>query len=187
MELLLNHGAQVNFLVHSQYRVRETPLTAAIFNKNDKIVRLLLERGANPNLHDHDAFPLHKSCSSQRKKIVRMLISYDADINRARKGSSGGSNNCLFGYLRNTRGRARKGIVKCLLTAGIDVDCTDGRGQTSLMLSAIMGNIPIMQLLLDRNANIEHTDFEGQTALFLAVATSQVRFFFFSALPSVQS
>jgi len=174
VELLLERGANVNMAVFTRYKVRETPLTAAISSKNDKLVSYLLERGADPNLYDQDASPLYKACASQRKRLVKLLLQHGADVTRPHRPPPSRSPTCIFGYLKNTRVRGRCGIVRYLLDAGIEVNCTDQRGQTPLMLAAQANNIAVIQLLLDRQASINKADHDGQTALFYAVSYSQV-------------
>jgi ankyrin repeat protein len=49
--------------------------------KHAAVVRLLLERGANPNIRDDgdDAMPLHFAAESQDLEVIRLLIEHGAD------------------------------------------------------------------------------------------------------------
>lgn len=49
---------------------------------NEALVTLLLENGANPNIPGgHNETPLHDAVASKQTTIVRLLVSYGADVN----------------------------------------------------------------------------------------------------------
>jgi ankyrin repeat protein len=87
MELLLANRADVNAGNNDGY----TPLHGAVsYGKNDtrkSAVKILLERGANPNAktsRDGET-PFHKAVSRGDIEIVRLLIDYGADVNAVSK------------------------------------------------------------------------------------------------------
>ena len=58
-----------------------TPLHQAVFDNSDAAVKLLLERGANPNIRceGDNAYPLHFAVEKHRLPIIRLLVEHGAD------------------------------------------------------------------------------------------------------------
>jgi ankyrin repeat protein len=58
-----------------------TPLHQAVFGNSEAAVKLLLERGANPNIRceGDNAYPLHFAVEKHRLPIVRLLVEHGAD------------------------------------------------------------------------------------------------------------
>lgn len=58
-----------------------TALHQAVFGNSEPAVRLLLERGANPNIRceGDNAYPLHFAVEKHRVPIVRLLVEHGAD------------------------------------------------------------------------------------------------------------
>jgi ankyrin repeat protein len=84
--LLLEHGADVNAASKNAQRV--TPLHAAVARRNVKLVRALLDRGADPNAEQAGGFtPLHGAAYHGDREVVEALLSRGAD---ARKRTTDG-------------------------------------------------------------------------------------------------
>jgi ankyrin repeat protein len=58
-----------------------TPLHQAVFGNSEAAVKLLLERGANPNIRceGDNAYPLHFAVEKYRLPIIRLLVEHGAD------------------------------------------------------------------------------------------------------------
>jgi ankyrin repeat protein len=58
-----------------------TPLHHAVFGNCEAAVKLLLERGANPNIRceGDNAYPLHFAVEKHRLPIIRLLVDHSAD------------------------------------------------------------------------------------------------------------
>lgn len=58
-----------------------TPLHHAVFGNSEAAVKLLLERGANPNIRceGDNAYPLHFAMEKNRFPIIRLLVEHGAD------------------------------------------------------------------------------------------------------------
>ncbi len=58
-----------------------TPLHQAVFGNSESAVKLLLQRGANPNIRceGDNAYPLHFAVEKHRFPIIRLLVEYGAD------------------------------------------------------------------------------------------------------------
>jgi ankyrin repeat protein len=58
-----------------------TPLHQAVFGNSESAVKLLLERGANPNIRceGDNAYPLHFAVEKHRLPIIHLLVEHGAD------------------------------------------------------------------------------------------------------------
>lgn len=73
-KVLLVAGANIN---HHEEETQNTPLLTAVLKDDAEMMKLLLERGANPNASNKDGFtPLHLSVRSKSQGIsmVKMLL-----------------------------------------------------------------------------------------------------------------
>ncbi|MBL7882043.1 ankyrin repeat domain-containing protein [Chryseobacterium gambrini] len=74
---LLNNGANPDAMGPNS-----GALHCAAFNGHLSVVKMLLEKGANPNVADHQSFyPLHLAASKKHLSIVKELIAHGADLN----------------------------------------------------------------------------------------------------------
>jgi ankyrin repeat protein len=90
VKLLIDYGSDIN----SNSIFDGTALSAAIeYNSDPKIIELLLERGANPNIPSEFGAetPFHEACANQPVEILDLLVKYGADVS-ARTGTKA---NCL--------------------------------------------------------------------------------------------
>ena len=78
VRLLLTQGADVNLAAQNSARV--TALHGAVTRGAADIVRVLLERGANPNVRQEGGFaPLHSAAAAGHEGIVRLLVEHGAE------------------------------------------------------------------------------------------------------------
>lgn len=73
------------------------------------------------------------------------------------------SSDLLAAAARGTLADAREALAQ-----GADVNGTDARGRTALMLAALRGDAPLVRLLLDAGADTQRIDHSGLRALDLA-------------------
>lgn len=80
IQVILDYGLNVN----TQNGLDSTPLDFALkYRSKDldlRVVRLLLARGADPNVPAWDGTPLHRASQSGRIEIVRLLVERGASI-----------------------------------------------------------------------------------------------------------
>ncbi len=75
---LIQHGADIEAIARNPMKV--TPLHSAAAAHSGEIVRLLLERGANPNALQQGGWtPLHAAAQNGDAEMVRDLIAHQAD------------------------------------------------------------------------------------------------------------
>jgi ankyrin repeat protein len=187
VELLLCHGANFN-LVRLSRGEKQTPLAFALAKGSKECVKMLLERGADPNVGYQIAGPLHTALRNDNCDIVELLLHHGACPNHVamhRKVTqtplavalSHRCTRCATMLLE--RGADASGgvpatalitaiemnvlcLVRLLLDAGADINATDTTRRTALVMAVEMGNFDIARLLVDRGANL---DMHGQEGL----------------------
>lgn len=145
-----------------------TPLHFAATLGFSRVVKLLLNKGANVSIPNDEGFTALISSAQQGHLVVcKMLVGAGADIEAANDQGSTPL------YLAATRGHRE--IVEALIEAGANVDCRRVGGTTPLYSAAERGHVGIVKLLLQAKASplLPSTDSSGATWIPLdaAVAT----------------
>ena len=139
---LLAAGADPNFLVDNTPRARmregdprivyATATMRAAFSGDLELVRLLLSAGANP-----------------------FIVSKDNETTLMAAAGTG----FIPGYSKGKSNAERLEVIKLLVDFGMDVNEADDYGITALMSAANLGDVPIIQYLIDVGANLGAYDF----------------------------
>jgi ankyrin repeat protein len=134
---LLDAGADVNFVVNNTPRARmrdgsprivfATALMRAAFSGDIELVKLLLAHGADPN-----------------------VISKDSETTLMAACGTG----FIPGYSKGRTPAERLEVVKLLVELGQDVNAADDYGITPLMVAGNIGDVPIIQYLIDKGADL---------------------------------
>jgi ankyrin repeat protein len=138
---LLDAGADPNVVINSTPRahMREgsprivfaTALMRAAFSGDIELIRLLLAHGANPHIISSDKeTPLMAACGT----------------------------GFINGYNKQRTPAERLEVVKLLIELGEDVNAADSYGITPLMVAANLGDITIVQYLVDKGADLAAHD-----------------------------
>jgi ankyrin repeat protein len=141
-------------------------LHVAADNEYEEVVRLLLNRGADPNLKDDwQQVPLHNTTQNKNQTIAELLIDSGADINaQDHKGRT---------PLHRCKSLA---VAKLLISKGADVNAVDSSGYTALHWAGTPREIvdrPTIEYLLANGADTARVDNSGLTPRQLAVKNSQ--------------
>lgn len=132
--------------------------------------RILLEHGANVHARDKYQYTtLHCAVSGRNPAIVRLLISKGVEID-ARSLAGGMKGTALHHACRDSSSPSAQ-IVQILLDAGADKDLLVGdfvEANTPLHLAARVGNVDVINVLLDCGASIEAQTSLGWKALHYA-------------------
>lgn len=122
-------------------------LQAASIRGHEKVVQMLLDRGADINAQGGTYSNALQAASYRgHKKVVQMLLDRGADIN----AQDGFSDNALVAASY----RGHEEIVQILLDRGADIDAQSGPFGTALQAASGVGRENIVQMLLDRGADI---------------------------------
>ncbi|SFP31333.1 ankyrin repeat domain-containing protein [Tranquillimonas alkanivorans] len=152
----------------------ETPLHLAVeHGRSPAILRMLLERGADPDLTDEKGrTPLHVAAESAVDAAVPVtLLAWGADVEAALPGDTceWPRRLCATRPLHLAAGRSDGiDIAAALIVAGADPDAEDEAGNRPLHLAASIGATEAVRLLLQAGATHDASDFDGETALHAA-------------------
>jgi ankyrin repeat protein len=170
-----------------------TFLIEAIRAEQPQIVRILLERGADPNLKEliaasdavdanQGATPLDAALETNETEMVDLLIQHGLNLQQHPSALHSSTSTKMLRFLLDhgalIDGRDENGetylqtaidndeeeIVELLIERGANVNVADEEGVTPLMR---VESIEDARLLLEHGANVNATDNEGQTALHL--------------------
>jgi hypothetical protein len=123
VESLLNRGADVNAMSPTGPDHYYTyPLTMAIQDDSPKVVRVLLDRGANPNINFRNETPLMGAADKNDVEIIRLLLSHGANIEERNDDSV----TALVVAVESHDADA----VQALLEGGASCDDTDASGKS---------------------------------------------------------
>jgi ankyrin repeat protein len=148
--LLINRGANVN----ARSTDGRTPVYQAATMANAvPVLRLLLEKGGDPNAQTLvGATPLMAACRSN-VQAARLLLDRKADVNA--RNAAGGT------ALMAAAQTGRPHLVRMLLEAGANPNFRTKRNESALADAATAGNEEAVKLLLDRGADVNVQDIRG--------------------------
>ena len=193
--LLLQRGADVNAPDDDGWAA----LTAAVESRRGRLVRFLVESGANVNYRcacggylSGGYTPLAMAVQRDQPQIADMLLKAGADVNvptgqgatplmiASKSGNftlvetllAKGADSNARDQQGNTallEGADRIAIVRALLASGAVVDAQNEDGVTPLMYAVALGQDEVAGVLLDAGANVNAKNKAGRTPLMVAV------------------
>ena len=141
----------------------------AIGKGNLEIVEYLINHGAGLNsFNENKRTPIMLACEKKFIMVVKLLVSAGAEVDLPTKSG----NTCLH-YVCSFNFPSFE-IAQYLIENCIDINATNARGRSSLMIACKKGNDDIVRLLLSFGADISLIDKNGQNALDF-VKTLEVR------------
>ncbi|KAK2811327.1 hypothetical protein FQN50_002203 [Emmonsiellopsis sp. PD_5] len=193
VKLLLEAGADVNFQDGEWGR---TPLMNAVVHSRDEdVVRLLLEKGGDPQIKDSgDSTALDYAALGGHFNFVKLLVKQNEEIHGYGVGDRTPFINAMYnshkeiakwllenGADPNGDGEGtwtplaqavmerRENFVRLLLEYGADVRLRISDQDTVLHIAAERKNLAIVQLLLENGADADALDELGRSPLYRAV------------------
>lgn len=137
------------------------PLHIAIMANSLNIARLLIEKGADPNIKTEDGTsPLHVAIAKGNLEIVKLLIEYGADVNsRKDDGVTPLHSAAWFGQID---------IAKLLIDHGADVNAQNEDGNTLLHTAVFKDKKEMVELILINGADLNIKNIWGMTPMDIA-------------------
>jgi ankyrin repeat protein len=145
-----------------------------------EIIRLLLEKGANPNQKIKDntltrtiftmqwffedgATPFIRAAQSSDTALMQLLLKYKADpqattVNGDNALTASGGIGWVEGVTYERSAKENFEAMKMLLDLGLDPNHANNEGRTALMGAAMKGRNDVVQMLVDRGANLAARD-----------------------------
>ena len=143
-------------------------LLLAVNRSDEKVVDLLLEKGADINCRDRSGrTPLFRAVSDGNKKIARLLLDKGADIDV----EDGSARTPLFRAVEQND----SDMASILLEHGAKTTCQNSYGQSLLSLAVRNGNEDIVCLILEKNIETGFRDEYERTVLTRAITGGQKR------------
>jgi len=176
---LIDDATNINAPIYSsKYKMRMTPLIAAIFANNYNIVELLIDKGANVNddiQYDlyHSITPLLVAVKNSNNEIVnggenyrvsynivQLLIDKGANVSQLSKDGANPIEIAINGS--NIK------IIDLLFNKGVKIDDKNGDGNTPLHLAIYGDNLDIVNFLIGKGADINQKNNSNMTPLRVA-------------------
>lgn len=149
-KFLIELGADVNQMDGVGY----PPLTCAVRTGDIRLVRLLLDAGARPNVRNmHNETPLMNSSYRRFDEITALLSSMSEDPNEDPEALISAAKSGDLGLLRS------------LVDHGAALEARDKADNTALIWAAANGQAAAVSLLLSHGADASAVDANGTSAL----------------------
>lgn len=107
-----------------------TPLGLASFFGHFSVIKLLLEKGTDPNIASNNTFkvaPIHSACAISHFEIAELLIKYRANVNaKQMRGVT---------PLHSAAHHGQTKLVKLLIDNGADINAKMDDGRTPLIMA----------------------------------------------------
>jgi len=160
-EMLLSAGANINAMDSEG----STPLSSACARGETQVVKLLLSRGASPNVETigvYTGYPIHRACAGLRYDVVKLLLEYNADVNvRDKSGDTAlhcavsSHSYCAAASHSYRDSDETSDVVQLLLDAGADVNAESERGKTPFYIACSEGLTSVAKKMLESGAKID--------------------------------
>jgi len=162
-ELFIKAGIDVNAKTEQE---ADTALLLAIRNKNEKLAKMVLDAGANPNSQNKAGeYPLHAASDAGLCTVVKQLIAAKADV------TGGGA--------RSLAAAASSGFIECaraLVEAGAPLNNDDAA--IAAGLAAGRGHVDMVKLFVEKGMDVRRSDARGRrlidTLFFDAVYSGKI-------------
>ena len=142
VKALLDQRVDVNYQTQ---RMKQSALESASGIGREAIARLLLAKGADPNLRNRKgSTALHEAAYSGYPNIVQMLIDAGADLNVAESE---------YGYtpIATAAFKGHPDVVKLLLDAGADPTIPNAQGLDAMQIARSRGHRGVEAVLQQHN------------------------------------
>jgi ankyrin repeat protein len=166
VHFLIKSGADVSLTDNYQC----TALHRACQSTSTYVVSCLLENGANPNIPNHQGYPLHISSISGDVDTIITLVNHGAIVST------------VFNHLSALNAAVlnfRLESIRILLQFGASIEEKDSKGNTPLHSAVLLTQEKIVRLLVINGANVNSTNNLQESPLHYAAESGSVNIFLF--------
>ena len=147
--LLIEKGANVNLLPTNDINKHTSPLELAVATENIEIIKLLIEKSADPNNGYRSPLSIATTCGKNAIPISKILLAAGADINKKSTAAN-------ISPLKSAVIQSNKKVYEYLLTKGATID-----PDIILSIQAVPVGISICQDLIKRGVDINFANENG--------------------------
>ena len=152
-QLILN-GADVN---KTNSFTRDTALLRSLYGNFPEITRLLVYSGADINAkNNYNHSPMYIALEKKQAEFIDLFL------------SSGVREGLNAAYLFRASAQKNPMGVLAMLKGGVDPNVKNEKGNTPLIISASLGDVPSVQSLMAYRADVNAANNDGNTALIYA-------------------
>lgn len=152
-QLILN-GADVN---KTNSFTKDTALLRSLYGNFPQITRLLVYSGADINAkNNYNHSPMYVALEKKQAEFIDLFL------------SSGVREGLNSAYLFRACAQKNPMGVLAMLKGGIDPNVKNEKGNTPLIISASLGDVPSVQSLMAYRADVNAANNDGNTALIYA-------------------
>ncbi len=143
-------------------------LGEAAYQNSMRIVRQLIEAGADPNVSEDRLVPLREACFSENIPMIKYLLAHGANPNGRDPDDD---ETVLESYIHHCYKHVNTAVLRRLLRGGADPNLRKDKGLRPMFHWAIFNNIKrLVSILLEYGADVnQHGDLhDGETPLMIA-------------------
>ena len=157
-QLILN-GADVN---KTNSFNKDTALLRSLYGNFPEITRLLVYSGADINAkNNYNHSPMYIALEKKQAEFIDLFL------------SSGVREGLNTAYLFRASAQKNPMGVLAMLKGGIDPNVKNEKGNTPLIISASLGDVPSVQSLMAYRADVNAANNDGNTALIYAAGAAK--------------
>jgi ankyrin repeat protein len=169
-EMLIKQGATIDIPKTIVYDERwpyddvrkpySRPLHRACMNHNSRMVKLLLDNGADPNSQEYDSnTALKLACNEGLVDVTKMLLAHGANVDEPDHPRYLSSPLHIVCKLQEME------LLEVLLNWHPDLECLNEKCRTPLHLAVLKGLTAIVKRLVENGANVNYHTISGETLL----------------------
>ncbi len=147
----------IHFLINKGIGMRNykcdemTPLYWSTQVQSNKLCKLLLDHGADPNSRTKGITGFYQAVSDRNYDEIKTLLAFRADVNGTHKAPTLNIS-CYMNYLD---------IADFLLSYGADINYKDEYGRTAIFWAAIRRDRVVIDFLIQNGAETDYIDYTG--------------------------
>lgn len=136
---------------------KDTPLLRSLYGNNSEITRLLVYSGADINAtNNYNHSPMFLALEKQKAEFIDLFL------------SSGVKEGLSTDYLFRATAKKNYMGVLAMLKGGVKPNVKNEKGNTPLIISASLGDVPAVQSLMAYGADVNAANNDGNTPLIYA-------------------